>query len=204
MTTVLNPGVPSWIFMSTYAVRHPISITVHDTAARRLLLSTDVVSSVEKCLRAFMIISAQFYVNCWRENSCAGLRRQISMLSGNVRWITNRMKYNKLNIIVYSYSEGGAEQFGMYFTINENIMRPENSELLSVDITVHLGITVYKNGVHLWMHAGMVPISGMYLGFSQREGMVCGGPRVTLPKKEQKLIGFWSLFFGRALSKTWK
>ena len=58
-------------------------------------------------------------------------------------------KSNKLIIIVYSYSEGGAEQFGMHFIINQNIMRPENSELLSVDITVHLGIAMYKNGVHL-------------------------------------------------------
>ena len=45
---------------------------------------------------------------------------------GEVRRITLRMKCNKLNIIVYSYSEGGAEHLGMNFIIHRTIMRPEN------------------------------------------------------------------------------
>ena len=39
-------------------------------------------------------------------------------------------------------------------------MRPENYELSNMGINVHLGITKYKNGVHLQMHAGVLPISG--------------------------------------------
>ena len=71
--------------MSTYALRHSISITVNDTAARRLLLSTDVVSGVEKCFIAFMVIPTQFCVTRWKEKSCVDFRRQISMASGDVR-----------------------------------------------------------------------------------------------------------------------
>ena len=48
------------------------------------------------------------------------------MVSGDVRGIINRMKRYILNIIVYSYSDGGAEHFGMHFIINRTIMRPEN------------------------------------------------------------------------------
>ena len=71
--------------MFTYALRHSISIKVNDTAAKRLLLSADVVSGVEKCFRTFMIIPAQFCVSCWKEKSCVGFRGEISMLSGAVR-----------------------------------------------------------------------------------------------------------------------
>ena len=49
------------------------------------------------------------------------------------------MKYNKLNIIDYLYSEGGAEHFGLHFIIHRTIMKPEDYELSNVDVNVHLG-----------------------------------------------------------------
>ena len=64
---------------------HSISVTVNDTAARRLLLSKDVVGGVEKCFRALMIIPVQFCVSRWKEKSCVGFTRQISIVSGDVR-----------------------------------------------------------------------------------------------------------------------
>ena len=70
--------------MSTYALMHSISITANGTAARRLLLSTDVDCGVEKCFRVFVIIPAQFCVSRWKKKSCVGFRRQISMVSGDI------------------------------------------------------------------------------------------------------------------------
>ena len=75
----LDPGAPSCTFMPTYALGHSISVTVNDTAARRLLLSTDVGSGVEIYFRALMIIPAQFCVSHRKEKSCIGFRRQILM-----------------------------------------------------------------------------------------------------------------------------
>ena len=79
-----------------------------------------------KCFRSLLIIPAQFCEIRWNEKSCAGFRRPISMVSGDARRIPIRMEHNQLNIIVYSYSEGGADHFGMHFIIHRTVMRPED------------------------------------------------------------------------------
>ena len=75
----LNRGVPGWTFMLTYALRHPISITFDDTAARRLLLWTDVVSGVEN-------VSERLW--SYRPSFVWGFRRRshASVLGGKYRW----------------------------------------------------------------------------------------------------------------------
>ena len=82
----VNQGVPSWTFMFTHALRHSISVTVHDTAASCLPLATHAVSGSAKRFR-LVIIPIRFSVNHRKEKSCVGFRKQISMTSDDVKQI---------------------------------------------------------------------------------------------------------------------
>ena len=79
----------------------------------------------KKCFRAFIITPAQFCVSRWKEKSWVGFRRQISMVSGDVGWITIRMKNYQMNIIAFTLRRQ-CWTFWHAFSHSSTIMRPEN------------------------------------------------------------------------------